>query len=178
MIAVAGLSGVGKTTAVEYLQERGVGELVYVGKYVQMEVRDRGLAPTPENEQLVREALRKELGRDALAKKAVADFQGRLHSGAILLDAICVKEEGDYYRSVLGSSVIILGIEAPFEVRAERVSVREMRPLTVDQLQRRDRFERENLRLEEVLAAADHRLTNEDSLEAFKRTLIKLAARW
>ncbi len=175
LIAVAGLSGAGKSTAVKHLQSRGVGQLVYVGAYVQAEVLNRGLAPTPENEQLVRQSLRDELGREALAKLVLADLQGRTQSDTILLDAICVKEECDFYKSALCLSVVVIGVDASFEVRAERLAIRGNRPLTVDQLRQRDRFERENLRLEDVLAAADHRLTNENSLEAFKLTLDALA---
>jgi len=178
LIAVVGFSGAGKTTALMHLQERGIGQIVYVGAYVHAEVEARGLALTPENERLVREALRNEQGPDALAKKAVADLKTKTYSGAILLDAICVKEEGDFYRKVFGSNVIILSIEASFEIRAGRLAAREDRPLTADQLKVRDRFEREKLRLEEVQAAADSRVTNEGSVELFKRTLDDLAAQW
>jgi dephospho-CoA kinase len=178
LIAVVGFSGAGKTTAVEHLQMRGVGQVVYVGEYIQAEVKARGLALTPDNERLVREAARNEHGLDVFARRAVDDLRNRTASGAILLDAICVKEEGDFYKNVLGSSVVILGIDASFEVRAKRLANRETRPLTADQLQKRDQFERENLRLEEVLATADHRMANEDSLEAFKLTLNNLAAQW
>src|ERR1700722_17894794 len=109
LIAVAGFSGAGKTTAVEYLHECGLGNVVYVGEYVQAEVEARGLALTPENERLVREAARNEHGREVFAKRAVADLRGKTYSGAILLDAICVKEEGDFYKSALGSGAVILG---------------------------------------------------------------------
>jgi dephospho-CoA kinase len=178
LIAVAGLSGAGKTTAVEHLRSRGVGQLVYVGAYVQTELQNRGLTTTPENEQLVRQSLRETRGPDVFAKMVMKDLRGRAESETILLDAICVKEECDFYRSSSSLSVVVIGINASFEARAERLAIRGSRPLTADQLRQRDRFECENLRLEDVLATADHRLTNEASLEAFKRMLDTLTAQW
>jgi dephospho-CoA kinase len=178
LIAVAGLAGAGKTTAVQYLQSRGVGQLVYVGAYVRAEVQRRNLAPTPENEQAVRQSLRDELGREALAKMAVHNLQARNQSERILLDAICVKEECDFYRAVLGLNVLIIGIYASFDIRANRLEMRGSRPLSADQLRQRDRFECKNLGLEDVLSTSEYRLTNEGSLKAFESKLDVIAAEW
>jgi dephospho-CoA kinase len=58
LIAVAGWSGVGKTTAVDHLKNVGAGEKIYLGETVLNEIRLRGLLPGPTSEQLVRRDLR------------------------------------------------------------------------------------------------------------------------
>lgn len=178
LIAVAGLSGAGKTTTVEHLQVRGVGRIIYVGAYVKTEVLSRGLALTPENEQAVRNAVREELGRDVFARRAIADIQKESQSATILLDAIYLEEEGEAYRRELESRLIVLGIEASFEVRASRLAMRKERPLSAEQLLKRDQFEVDDFRLEEVVVGADYRLRNEGTIEAFKNDLDTLAAQW
>ena len=178
LVAVAGYAGAGKTTVLESLQGRGVGEIVYVGAYVQEEVLSRGLTLSPENEQRIRQALRDELGRDALAKRAVGDLQNRQARGTILLDAIYLKEEEEFYRKIFGKDVLVLAIRASFDIRAERIAAREIRPLSIEQLRYRDDYESRQLRLDEVLATADHNVINEGTLEMLERSLDALCSRW
>ncbi len=95
LIAVAGLAGVGKSTAVKHLETRGFGPCLYVGHYVLEEVRARGLAETAENERQVREALRQDLGRDVLARRALSRHDFSAPWQPVLLDAICLREEAE-----------------------------------------------------------------------------------
>lgn len=67
LIAVAGLAGAGKTTAIDHLESLRAGRQVYVGELVLNEVRARGLEVNPENENLVRLDLRHTRGPEAFA---------------------------------------------------------------------------------------------------------------
>jgi dephospho-CoA kinase len=67
LIAVTGLSGAGKTTAVNYLQKIGAGQKIYLGQVVLAEVRSRGMPPGPDSERAVRMDFRKQHGPAALA---------------------------------------------------------------------------------------------------------------
>lgn len=85
LIGLAGLSGAGKTTAIDHLVSIGVGGRVYLGQIVLDEVEKRGLLRLPENERTVRLALRAELGLDILAKRAAPDIDGLLANGMNVL---------------------------------------------------------------------------------------------
>jgi len=70
LIAAAELAGAGKTTSLEFLAAIGCGIHFYVGGIVQAEVAALGLNMNPENERIVREALRSENGMAAHAERA------------------------------------------------------------------------------------------------------------
>lgn len=177
LIAVAGFSGAGKTTAVERLAGHGGGGILYAGGYVLAEVERRGLDKTAASEKAVRAALRDEFGPDVLAVRAIEDVRAMQDGVCILLDAVCLLDERDRYRADLDRKVVILGIEAPFEQRAARLALRKVRPLTSEELQKRDRFEADTLGLGTVLAEADHSLVNRGRLDEFLAELDALAAR-
>ncbi|CAN7642354.1 AAA family ATPase [Phenylobacterium sp. LjRoot219] len=178
LVAVAGLSAAGKTTAVEHLEALGVGRVLYVGRLVHEAVRQQGLTLTPANERRVREELRRREGADVFAARALESLRQSKLSGAPLIDAICVREEADRYRRELSGGLVILAIEADFEKRAARAASRPEKPLDREDLVARDRLECETFRLLDVLAAADHRLSNNGELADFKADLSALAATW
>ena len=177
LIAVAGLAGVGKTTAVGYLESAGVGRPIYVGRYIQDEVKRRGLPINASNERFVRQQIRQQFGLDFIANKVTADLEQIRTNEPILLDAIYVREEAEHYRAVLGRRLIIIGIEADFELRVRRLATRADFPLTPVELVGRDAFDI-GLGVREVVVTADMRLTNEGSLDDFKRSLDGLRERW
>ncbi len=178
LVAVAGLSAAGKTTAVEHLESLGIGRVLYVGGLVIDAVREQGLAVTPTNERLVREELRARDGNDVFARRALASLPASGQSETPLIDAICLREEAERYRQDLGHHLVILAIEATFEVRAARAAARTKKPLTRDDLAARDQLECNKFRLLEVMADADYRLDNNGDLAAFRSALGDLAATW
>jgi dephospho-CoA kinase len=78
LIAVAGWSGSGKTTAIDHLSKIGAGEKIYIGEAVLDEIHARGMAPGPVSEQLVRLNLREQHGRGALALRAIPSVKEHL----------------------------------------------------------------------------------------------------
>src|SRR5438067_2069119 len=110
LIAVTGLSGAGKTTAISWLANSGVGEKVYLGQSVLDEVRARGLPPGPQSERQVRLDLRNEFGAGILARRAVSKVKDYLDSGTnVLVDAIFEHEEYRCFENCCsGSSLILL----------------------------------------------------------------------
>jgi dephospho-CoA kinase len=173
LIAVAGLSGAGKTTAVDYLKNLGLGQKVYLGDIVLNEVRARGLAPGAENERMVRLDLRLQQGPGALAILAAATVRALLNQGAnVLVDAIFEIEEYKHFQTCCHNSTsVLLAIEASFETRAVRLSSRDRRPLTREELKLRDETEIARLGTGTAIADAGHRIVNEKSIEAFQDEL-------
>lgn len=171
VVALAGLSGAGKTTAISMLEARGCGIRFYVGGIVTGEMRRRGLKGTPSDERLVREELRRDGGMDALARLALPAIEGFDGVGAVLLDAIYNDEERTLYAGHFGVDFRMIAMEAPFTVRAQRLAMRANRPSNKEDLARRDAYEISSLGIESVLAAADARVPNEGTLDELEGTL-------
>lgn len=173
LIAVSGLSGAGKTTAVDYLKKLGLGEKVYLGDMVLDEVRARGMSPGSENERLVRLSLRSERGRGALATLAGPTVKALLKKGAnVLIDAIFEFEEYRYLETCCETSTpLLLAIEASFETRAHRLRLRAERPLTREELKIRDETEISQLGTGTVMAGAPYKIANEHSIQSFQMDL-------
>jgi dephospho-CoA kinase len=140
LIAVAGLSGAGKTTFINHLETLGAGTRVYLGQGVHDAIRAKGLQPTPENEKIVRFDLRSEHGPGALAAVALPKILESLVSGrSVLVDAIFAMEEYQLLKTCENNCTsTLVAIRAPFETRAIRLRSRSVRPLTEQELRERD----------------------------------------
>lgn len=177
LVAATGLAGSGKTTSLKYLESIGVGTYLHVGGIVNAELAVRGLALTPENERLVRGALRAEEGMAALAKRAAPALGAQLNAGkTVLIDAVCNMEESEFYRGSFGSAFKVIAIDAPFEARAVRLESRELRPISRTQLIDRDRYEQDALYIDKVIAHAEFTIENHDSKTTLMAVLQELAS--
>lgn len=173
LIGVSGLSGAGKTTAVTHLEGLSSGQAIYLGGMVLEEVEARGLSPSSENEQAIRDEIRRQHGPAALAVLARARVEGHLKSGVnVIVDAIFVIEEYRNLQRCNGNfNSVLLAIEASFETRCHRVRSRDQRRLTRQELKVRDEYEIATLRTGEVIAEADCTIVNEGSIQAFQEDL-------
>jgi dephospho-CoA kinase len=177
LIAVAGWSGCGKTTSVNYLCKAGAGEKIYLGETVLNEIHARGMSQGPESEQQVRLDLRAQYGQGAFAARAVPAIKRHLDQGTnVLVDAVFDPEEYRCFQENFAkdSELILLSIEACFETRARRVIARSPRSLTREQLRDRDKYEAENLRTAVVISGAHHKIANEGSIDDFQNNLTRL----
>jgi dephospho-CoA kinase len=169
IIAVSGLAGVGKTTATEFMAQDGVGLRVYAGQAVLDEVIARGLPPNAESEKSVRMGFREKFGPAAMAQLAAPHVMETLKTDTnVLLDAVLSPEKLLYYEDQCGINISLLMIEAPFDVRALRLSQRGGRKLTAGELRDRDVLENQSLGIARLLPKARKRLVNETSLEEFR----------
>jgi dephospho-CoA kinase len=168
-VGVVGYSGSGKTTAVDYLVEQTRGERIYLGDIVLRQVRERGLPEGPESERKVRLDLRAEKGPAALAHLYADDLVKHLENGVpVFIDAIFTSEELKFLRSRVPTyPARLLAINASFDVRSSRVANRGKRPLTPDELLKRDDTERNELKTNAVIAGADYKISNEQTFEDF-----------
>jgi dephospho-CoA kinase len=178
LIGVTGLSGAGKSTCADYLVEHLPGSKVYVGEAVQDEVRLRGLQVTADTEKAVRAAVRAEEGSDAFARRSLPKIRELLQNGCALIDAVYVQSEWELYGSTFNDLAVLIHVHACQAIRIERLANRRERPLSADELIERDAFEFENLKLADVFAMADHRLTNEADCQDLYRQLDAFIPRW
>ncbi len=169
LVGVTGLAGVGKTTAAEYLSKFTDGRYFYLGQTVLNEVVARGLSQTRENERRVRIELRGEKGLAAFVMPYVDEIADCLSNDVpVFIDAIFVQAEFDLLRSsVPNCPARLLAIDAPLVTRQARLAQRSERPFTTDELQKRDSTELQELGTGAVIAAAEHRISNEQTFDVF-----------
>ncbi|QCJ46933.1 MULTISPECIES: AAA family ATPase [Haloprofundus] len=172
VIGTVGLPGSGKGEAANVARETGI-PVVTMGDVIRTECRARGLDPAEHHGEIAK-ALREENGPDAVAARSLPLVRDRLENhDAVLVDGIRSGVEVDRFEEAFGDDFYLVSIEAPFEVRAERLSERG-RDLGEDDggegLRTRD--ERElGFGMGEAMERADVRIENTDTLEAFRERI-------
>jgi dephospho-CoA kinase len=149
-------------------------ELLIMGDAVREEARRRGLSITPSNLRELARKLREEEGPLAIAKrieKKVADCLEK--SCIVLVDGARSLDEVNYFRKY--GEVIIVAIEAPLDVRLERIIKRgrEDDPKRLEELEKREQVEFE-MGLGKLVKKADLVIENVGSIVEYKEKVGRL----
>lgn len=168
IVAFVGLTGSGKSTAVEYLTDKGYPK-VYFGGIVLDEVRRRGLELTQENEQPVREELREKEGKDFVVKRIIAQIHDLINAGQhrIVADGLYTWTEYKALKHEFPGELTVVATVTPKHLRKQRMATRPVRPLTAEQVDQRDWAEIENIEKGGPIAIADYFVMNNGDLEHF-----------
>lgn len=176
LLVLVGMPGAGKSTCVEYLEEKNVPS-VYFGGVTIDEVKARGLEVNESNEKLVREDIRANEGKDAYAKrmlKKIAQFE-ETGNQVVVVDGLYSWTEYKVFKEAYGENAIIIAIAAKRKSRHERLSSRPVRPLSDAEVTSREYAEIENLEKGGPIANADYTMLNDDTpehlLQQFKSVL-------
>jgi dephospho-CoA kinase len=180
VIGTVGLPGSGKGEAAAVAREEGV-PVVTMGDVVRRATRERGLDPA-EHHGRVATALREEEGPTAIAERslplvreAVADAGDDVDT--VLVDGLRSPVEVECFVDEFGGDFLVVSVEAPFEVRAERLGARGRDASDADLQALRDREERElGFGMGEVMDRAAVVVDNAGDLDAFRervRTLLR-----
>ena len=166
VIGIVGLPGSGKSEAASVAEALDI-PVVTMGDVIRRECRDRGLDPAEHHGEIA-SALREENGPDAIAQRSLPVIEAALDDGdTVLVDGIRAGVEVERFEEAFGDAFTLVNIEAPFEVRAERVTDRG-RDNTDDGESLRERDERERgFGMDEAIARADASVENTATLEAF-----------
>ncbi|AFZ72758.1 AAA family ATPase [Natronobacterium gregoryi] len=180
VIGTVGLPGSGKGEAATVAREDGL-PVVTMGDVVRQETADRGLEPAKDHGK-VAQALRDENGPAAIAERSFPMIEDRLENAdAVLVDGIRSGTEVDVFEERFGDDFTLVSIEAPFDLRAERL---ESRGRDADEgdggesLQARDERER-GFGMDDAMERADVVVENTGTLEAFRdriRTIVREGA--
>ncbi len=177
VIGTVGLPGSGKGEAATVAREAGI-PVVTMGDVVRQETADRGLDPAKDHG-TVAQALREENGPTAIAERSLPMIEDRLESHeTVLVDGIRSGVEVDIFEAEFGEAFTLVSIEAPFELRAERIDARGRDASEGDGgegLAARDERER-GFGMDDAMARADVVVENTETLGAFHdriRTLIR-----
>ncbi|MCL9813562.1 AAA family ATPase [Natranaeroarchaeum aerophilus] len=169
VIGTVGLAGSGKGEAATVAEEQGV-PVVTMGDVIREECRDRGFDPATQHG-TVAQALREENGPAAVAERSLPLLRDALEDNdTVLVDGIRSDVEVDVFKEAFGEAFYLVSIEAPFEVRAERVTDRG-RDADAESggESLRERDERElGFGMDRAMDRADLTIENTDSLDAFR----------
>jgi len=174
VIGTVGLAGSGKGEFAEVAREAGV-PVVTMGDVIRAECRDRGLDPADHHGEVAR-ALREENGPAAIAERSLPLVREALEDAdVVLLDGIRSDVEVDACEEAFGDDFSLVTVEAPYDIREERVADRGRDNTESESLAERD--ERElGFGMGRAMDRADLVVENVDSLERLReraRTVIE-----
>ncbi|EFW93815.1 dephospho-CoA kinase [Haladaptatus paucihalophilus DX253] len=171
VIGTVGLPGSGKGEAATVAEEMGI-PVVTMGDVIRAACRERGLDPAEHHGEIAK-ALREENGPDAIAQASLPQIDAALTtSETVLVDGIRSGVEVERFEDAFGDDFVLVSIEAPFEVRADRLSERGRDHSDADEARLRKRDERElGFGLDRAMARADAVIDNTGTLDGFRRRI-------
>ncbi|MFB6162748.1 MAG: AAA family ATPase [Halococcoides sp.] len=169
VIGFVGLPGSGKSEAAAVAREAGL-PVVAMGDVIRAACRERGRDPATDHGAVAR-ALREEEGATAIAERTVPHLRDALdRRDAAVVEGIRSNVEVERFRETFGASFVLVRIDAPREVRAERLADRG-RDADADAggetLADRDAREK-SFGMDAAMAMADHAIANTDDLATFR----------
>ncbi len=173
ILAFVGMPGAGKSEAASYLQGKGV-PFIRFGSFTDEGVKEMGLELTPDNERVVREKFREELGMAAYAIKSEEKISQMLKKNDIIgIDGLYSWEEYVYLKEKF-SNLILIQVYSEPNVRYRRLSERPIRPVLPGKSRERDIAELENLNKGGPIAIADYMVENEGELTKMYEQIDKI----
>lgn len=170
IVAIVGMCGSGKSVASEYLESIGYKK-VYFGGVTMEKLKEEGLEITPDNEKMMREKLRAELGMGAFAKILLPRIKEYASSSNTVLDGLYSWDELKILKEEIGDELKVVSIICDKNIRYERLNTRDFRPLTKEEANNRDLSEIENIAKAGPIAYADYYVLNNGSIEEYKKRL-------
>lgn len=172
VIGIVGLPGSGKSEAANVAADMDV-PVVTMGDVIREECRDRGLDPAT-GHGTVAKALREENGPAAIAERSLPIIEDeREASDTVVVDGIRSDVEVEAFREAFGEAFLLVKIDAPFELRAERLDLRGRDAGEAEggeSLEDRDAREL-GFGMGEAMEMADHSIENTETLAAFQRNV-------
>lgn len=106
----------------------------------------RGYEVTPENERIVREDLRAQRGLAAIAKIALPEIESCLSSNqSVVIDGMYSFSEYKLLKAHFQDTLVVVAVHASKPLRYQRLATRKIRPLTKEEVDRRDYAEIEHI---------------------------------
>lgn len=166
IIALVGLAGSGKSSAVEYLTEKGFPK-IYFGGVIYKAMDEAGIEKTWDNQQQFREEIRRKEGKDFVIKRVIKNIHDLINAGQnkIVLDGLYTWSEYKFLKHEFPGQVVVIAIVTPKYLRYQRMAKRIKRPMQPHEVDQRDWSEIENLEKGGPIAIADYFIINDGSLE-------------
>ena len=175
LYAIVGMCGSGKSIASDYLVSKGFNK-VYFGGVTIDKLKEANLEVNPENEKMMREKLRSELGMGAFAIVLLPKIKECINNGNTVLDGVYSYDEVKILKENF-SELKIIAIVCDKDIRYNRLSIRDVRPLTNEEASARDVAEVENIAKATPIAMADYYILNNGNIEEYKTRLEEILER-
>lgn len=177
IIAIVGMSGSGKSVAVDYLTNKNYPK-VYFGGMIYKEMEKRGIERTPdgEAEKKFREEIREKEGKDWVVRQVIAEAKDLIAAGQkrIVLDGVYSWTEYKILKQEFPASLTFIAVVVDKKLRYNRVAARPERPFTTAAIRERDRSELENLEKGAPIAAADYYILNNGTVAEMEAHLAEI----
>jgi dephospho-CoA kinase len=161
VIAIAGMSGSGKSLLANFFRQRSLS-VIYGGQLIIDAMMARGIDITPENERNFREDIRAKGGNAILAEMALPSIKNALLvSKPVIIDSLYSLSEYKTLKSAFGLDFIVIAVVAPKYLRYERLETRHERQLTRSEAEERDIAEVEGIEKGGPIALADYTIVND-----------------
>ena len=134
-------------------------------------LKELGLEVNPENEKMIRENIRKELGMAAYAITLLPRIKEYSKTNNVVLDGVYSWDEVKVLKDELGDKLKIISVVVDKEIRYKRLEIREIRPLTRIEANNRDISEIENLAKGGPIGYADYFIFNNGTIDEYKTRL-------
>ncbi len=167
IIAIVGMSGSGKSVAVDYLTKKGYPK-VYFGGMIYKEMEKRGIIRTEdgESEKVFREEIREKEGKDWVVRQVIAETKDLIAAGQkrIILDGVYSWTEYKILKHEFPKNLTFIAIVVDKKLRYDRVAKRPGRAFDSAAIRERDRSEIENLEKGGPIVAADYFVLNNGTI--------------
>lgn len=170
IIAIVGMCGVGKSSVSDYLEKKGY-KRIYLGGITMEKLKEAGIEVNAENEKMMREHLRQELGMGAYAKILLPRIKASAQEGNTVLDGLYSWDELKVLQEEFKDALTVVAIIADKNIRYRRLEKRNGRALTKEEAIKRDISEIENIAKAGPIAYADYYIDNNQSLDDCYRQL-------
>jgi dephospho-CoA kinase len=161
IIAIVGMPGSGKSLVASYMKDNGFS-VIRLGEIIIREIEKRALPITPQNEQIVREEMRRKHGLDVCVQMTLPLIKAKLlEHQLVVLDGLYSFSEYKTLKKEFNNELMVVGIFTPKAVRYERLTLRRERPLTLAEAELRDFSEIEKIEKGGPIAMADFTIIND-----------------
>lgn len=171
IIAIVGMCGSGKSVACDYLENLGYKK-VYFGGVTLDKLKEIGLEITPDNEKMMREKLRQDLGMGAYAKVLLSKIKELSINNNVVLDGLYSWDELVILNNEFKMTTI--AVVADKKLRYERLEKRVVRPFSKSDAIKRDVSEIENIAKAGPIAYADYYIFNNGTINDFHNRLAEI----
>lgn len=174
ILAIVGMSGSGKSVAVDYLTDKGYPK-VYFGGMIYKEMEKRGIIRTEdgESEKIFREEIREKEGKDWVVRQVIEETKDLIQAGQkrIVLDGVYSWTEYKILKHEFPTCLTFIAIVVDKKLRYDRVGKRPGRAFDLNAIRERDRSEIENLEKGGPIAAADYYILNNSTVDELQSAL-------
>jgi dephospho-CoA kinase len=177
ILAIVGMTGSGKSTAVEYLKKKGIPN-VYFGGIMHQAMIDEGWEVSSDGDKKYPHLLREKYGKDFVVQRAVDEIKRLIEAGQrrILIDGLYSWTEYKILKRAFPGNMTVLALAPPRHLRYDRLKHRSDRPYTTEAAQERDWYEIENTEKGGPIAQADYCIVNTGSISETRKKLDKILA--